>query len=224
MPRRATTFVVDHYYHLYNRGNNRQSIFFEPENFYYFLDGIKKYLLPVMDVLAYSLMPTHYHLLGRPKQLKTSEVAQISEASQTSEVSQTSETSQTSEVSIGVSRAMMRLSVSYTKAINKRFDRVGALFQGAFQAKHIDNEYHLKNLCIYIHANPVKDGLIADPEDWPYSNYPEWLDERESVLVDREFVRQYFGDAAAYQKLVMEYLKTKILPEDVRLHLQSLQK
>ena len=164
-----------------------------------------------MDVLAYSLMPTHYHLLGRPKRLKT-------------ETSQTSEVSETSEVSIGFSRAMMRLSVSYTKAINKRFDRVGALFQGTFQAKHIDNENRLQNLCIYIHANPVKDGLIADPENWPYSNYSEWLDERENVLVDREFVRQYFGDAAVYKKLVVEYLRAKVLPEDVRLYLQSLQK
>ena len=123
-----------------------------------------------------------------------------------------------------VSRAMQKLGISYTKAINKRFDRVGALFQGAFQAKHIDNEHYLKNLCVYIHTNPAKDGLVADPEDWPYSNYSEWIDERESVLVDREFVRQYFGDALTYQKLVMEYLRAKVLPEDVRLYLQSLQK
>ena len=118
----------------------------------------------------------------------------------------------------------MRLSVSYTKAINKRFDRVGSLLQGAFQAKHIDNENHLQNLCIYIHANPVKDGLVATPEDWPYSNYLEWLDERNSTLIDPKFIHQYFENPVSYQELVMEYLQTKNLPEDIRLYLQSLQK
>jgi len=208
MPRRETTFVVDHYYHIYNRGNNRQSIFFEPDNYHYFLHRVKKYLLPVMDVIAYCLMPTHYHLLGR--------VVQSRLETETSEVSKTSE--------VSVSRAMQKLSISYTKAINKRFDRVGALFQGAFQAKHIDNENHLKNLCIYIHANPVKDGLVAAPEDWPYSNYPEWLSVRDGIMVDLEFIHQYFEDSGLYQKLVMEYLQTRNLPEDIRFYLQSLQK
>ena len=207
MPRREITFVVDHYYHIYNRGNNRQSIFFELENYHYFLQRIKKYLFPVMDVVVYCLMPTHYHLLGRPKQLKTS---------------QTSEVLKTPEVS--VSRAMQKLGISYTKAINKRFDRVGALFQGAFQAKHIAHINHIKNLCIYIHTNPVKDSLVDLPEDWPHSNYLEWLGEREGTLVDHNFIQQYFEDGDSYQKQVMEYLQTRRLPEDVRLYLQSLQK
>ena len=64
-----------------------------------------------------------------------------------------------------VSNAMMRLPVSYTKVINKRFERVGSLFQGQFQAKPIQTYSHLLNLCIYIHANPVKNGLVALPED-----------------------------------------------------------
>ena len=67
MPRRTIPFLPDQYYHFYNRGNNRQQVFFERENYLYFLHGIKKYLLKHVDIIAYSLMPTHYHILGRVK-------------------------------------------------------------------------------------------------------------------------------------------------------------
>ena len=207
MPRRETPFVPGLYYHIYNRGNNRQSIFFQPENYLYFLRNVKKYIAPVAKVTVYCLMPTHYHVLARVEQ--TSE-------------SKTSEFFKNSEVySAKISNAVMRLSVSYTKAINKRFSRVGALFQGQFQAKPIETYSHLLNLCVYIHANPVKDGLVALPEDWIYSNYLEWLGQRNGTLVDREFIQENFGSPAEYQALVMEYIKTRYLPDDVRKYLQS---
>jgi hypothetical protein len=117
----------------------------------------------------------------------------------------------------------MRLSVSYTKAINKRFARVGALFQGRFQARYIKDYGHLLNLCVYIHANPVKDDLVADPADWIYSNYLEWLGQRDGSLVDREFIEEHFGSTADYQALVMDYLKTRVLPDEVKTYLQALE-
>ena len=119
--------------------------------------GVKRYLLPVVDVIAYCLMPTHYHLMVRVKDLEQNSNKQTSEVSKTSEVS----------------AAMQKLLISYTKAINNRYERVGSLFQGAFRAKPITNSKHLLHLCRYIHANPVKDELATDPADWPYSNYLE---------------------------------------------------
>ena len=76
MPRRETPFLPDYYYHLYNRGNNRQAIFFEAANYLYFLRGVKRYIRPVTTIIAYCLMPTHYHMLVR---VKTSEVLKTSE-------------------------------------------------------------------------------------------------------------------------------------------------
>ena len=75
MPQRTVPFLPDQYYHFYNRGNNRQGVFFQRDNYLYFLRGMKKYLRPYVDVLAYSLMPTHYHILGRvkPSRRQTSE-------------------------------------------------------------------------------------------------------------------------------------------------------
>jgi len=199
MPRRQTPFLQGLYYHIYNRGNNRQSIFFQPENYLYFLGRVKKYIVPLAKVVVYCLMPTHYHLLLH--------------------VEKTSEFSKNSEVSI--SNAMMRLSVSYTKAINKRFERVGSLFQGQFQARPIRNYSHLLNLCVYIHANPVKDGLVALPEDWIYSNCLEWLGQRDGTLVDREFIQEHFGSPVEYQELVLQFVRTRYLPDDVRKYLEG---
>ena len=130
MPRRLIPFVPELHYHIYNRGNNRERVFFESDNYLYFLKKIKEYLVPVADVLVYCLMPTHYHVVGR---VKTSEISKISEVSG-------------AEISAEVSKAMMKLSVSYTKAINKRFQRAGVLFQGQFQAKPILTSYYLLNL------------------------------------------------------------------------------
>ena len=197
MPRRTIPFLPDQYYHFHNRGNNRQAVFFKRDNYLYFLRGVQKYLCGQMDVLTYCLMPTHYHILGRVKQ-------------QTSEVSETSEVS----VSRGVSLAMQKFGISYTKAINKRFSRVGALFQGQFQGKPVTTYSHLLNLCVYIHANLVKDGLVALPEDWEFSNYLEWMGMRNGKLVNREFVTENFGSPEKYKELVMEYIRTRYLPDD----------
>jgi putative transposase len=199
MPRRIIPFVSGCYYHLYNRGNNRQAIFFEQENYLYFLQGMKKYLLPVADVIAYCLMPTHYHLMVRVKQ--------------TSEVSETSE----------VSRAMQKLLISYTKAINKRFGRVGALFQGAFQSRPVTDSKYLLQLCRYIHANPVKDGLVSDPSDWPYSNYLEWIGERDGTLIDCNFIQTQFPNPTDYKDFVLNYVRTRKMPEGVMEHLDALE-
>ena len=107
MPRRQTPLAQSLYYHIYNRGNNRQSIFFQPENYLYFLGRMKKYIVPLAKVVSYCLMPTHYHMLLR--------------------VEKTSEFLKNSEVSL--SNTMMRLSVSYTKAINKHFSALVHFFR-----------------------------------------------------------------------------------------------
>ena len=203
MPRRLTPFVASGYYHINNRGNNRGPIFFQPENYLYFLRGMKRYLLPAADVLAYCLMPTHYHLMVSVKQ--------------------TSEVLETSEVSSQISSAMMKLSVSYTKAINKRFARVGVLFQGPFQARPITDSNHLLHLCRYIHANPVKDGLVSGPADWPYSNYLEWIGERDGSLIDIGFVRAQFPDPGGYQDFVADYVRTPNMPQAVMRYVAALE-
>ncbi|MFA5647265.1 MAG: hypothetical protein WC951_03050 [Bacteroidales bacterium] len=57
-------FEKSHLYHVYNQGNNRQRIFFSRENYLFFLEKIKKHVLPYADVLAWCLMPNHFHLMA----------------------------------------------------------------------------------------------------------------------------------------------------------------
>ena len=187
MPRREIKFYAGEYYHIYNRGNNRQNIFFEHENYLFFLRRVRKYLLPSgIVVAAYCLMPTHYHLMVGIKQ--TSEVL---------------ETSEVSEVSTG----MMRLSVSYTKAINKRYQRSGVHFQGPFEAVHVDRNEYLLHLSRYIHLNPVTAGLVERPEDWEFSSYREYVGLRNGTLPEPEIVLSQFPTRSAYQAFVVSYSK-----------------
>ena len=172
MPRRKTDFLPGHYYHLYNRGNNRQNIFFERENHLFFLRQFRRYLIQhTVYLLAYCLMPNHYHFLIYLRATDLSE-------------------------------KMGLFSLSYTKAINKRYKRCGALFQGAFQAIHVDHEEYLLNLSRYIHLNPVKAGLVKRAEDWEFSSYQEYLDLRRGTLPRFEKLRQQIGAAKDYRGFV----------------------
>ena len=82
----------------------------------------------------------------------------------------------------GKEEAGMRLSVSYTKAINQRYGRVGGLFQGAFQSRHISRNEDLLNLSRYIYLNPVLAKMVKSPQEWEFSSYQDYIGERSGKL------------------------------------------
>lgn len=195
MPRRSEPLVPGAFYHVYNRGHNRGRIFFEEENYLFFLRRLRRYLLPVLEVVAYCLMPTHYHLLVRVRELEEAE---------TSEVLKTSEVYASAKKS-PVANALRCLSISYTKAINKQQDRVGSLFQGAYQAKHVADAEYLLHLSCYLHRNPVAAGLAERPEAWPYSSYREYVGQRSGTLPRPQVVLDAFDAPADYRRFVEAY-------------------
>jgi putative transposase len=99
-----------------------------------------------------------------------------------------------------------RIFNSYSKAYNRRYDHSGTLFEGHYKVKLVESETQLLNLCRYIHANPVLHGIVQRLEDWPYSNYLEWIGARDGTLVDRDFIEIYFETPAAYRAYVGDYL------------------
>jgi putative transposase len=183
------------YYHIYNRGAHQTSIFREPKNYPFVISKIKEYSLANhLAMIAYCLEPNHYHFMIR----------------------------QDGEEPAG--NLHQFVFNSYTKAYNKMYSHSGTLFEGRFRAKPILNSSQLLHLCRYIHGNPVKDGFVADPADWQWSNYLEWIDERDETLVDRDFIKNQFENAQEYKKFLFQYLKTRDLPDDVKRFLEDLEK
>ncbi len=186
MASRKTIFQKNEYYHIYNRGANSIKIFRSEENYYYLLRLIKKYFNNFnISIIAYCLMPNHYHFLLR----------------------------QDSDLSI--SQFIQALFNSYTKAFNKMYGRSGTLFEGAFKSIHIYSQEYLTYLCRYIHRNPIEADtpLVNKLQDWKFSNYPEWLNLRNGTLVDKKFIKDMFEDNQSYRKFVEEYTPPPKLQE-----------
>lgn len=145
-------------YHVFNRGNNKQRIFLSPENYPYFLQKTRKYLLPVCDMLAYCLMPNHFHFLIHANEKS---IAIINDGSFPRQC---------------FSQGIKQLLSSYTKAVNKQKKRTGSLFQQKTKSICTSNKGGYSEMVFhYIHQNPMRAGLVPKMEEWPYSSFHEYL-------------------------------------------------
>jgi REP element-mobilizing transposase RayT len=147
------------YYHIYNRGNNSQPIFFENENYRYFLQLIKKYLEPVADIYSYCLIKNHYHLLIRVKPVNEINAEKLTY------------TTKDKPKKVSVTLQLSHLFNAYTQAINKRFNRTGSLFEPKFHRIEIDTDEYLIQSILYIHNNPVKHNVCKQAKDYFWSSY-----------------------------------------------------
>jgi REP element-mobilizing transposase RayT len=169
----AMKHYAGHFYHIYNRGVGKQNIFTCANNYLFLLQRIQKYLpLYPINLIAYCLMPNHYHLF-----LYT-------------------------EKDGAPASFVQRLFNSYTQAFNRQKGRSGTLFEGRAKSKPIlENEY-LFHIARYIHLNPVRAGLVEKPESWAFSNYREFIGLRKSPLFDAEFLEIQFGSPEEYRLFV----------------------
>lgn len=148
-----------HYYHIFNKGNNSQTVFFEDDNYVYFLMLLKRYLLDVSDVYCYCLLPNHFHILIRIK-----------------------------DEADDPSQKLSNLFNAYTKAINKRFDRSGSLFQKPFKRIKVTNETYLKTLVLYIHLNPIKHQISDNFSEYEYSSYQAIVSKLNTKIVKDDVI------------------------------------
>ncbi|NQT24612.1 transposase [candidate division KSB1 bacterium] len=173
MPTRYKNISQNQYYHLYNRGVNKQQIFFSEDNYTYCLHLVKKNAeRHQIKIIAYCLMPNHYHFLVRP------------------------------EDEHSISRFIQSTFNSYVQALNKQLDRKGPLFEGRFKHVLVDKDEDLMHLIRYIHRNPVEAGLVESPDKWIFSNYLEFIEERKGSLVDLSVRDMYFSSAIEYKFFV----------------------
>ena len=110
----------------------------------------------------------------------------------------------------------------YTKAVNKRYNRTGTLFEGPFKSIEVEDVNYLLELCRYIHRNPIDDELVEKIEDWEFSNYLEWIGKRNGSLVDLKFRDKYFSDASSYESYVINYKSIKRAVKGLRKYLLEL--
>ena len=90
---------------------------------------------------------------------------------------------------------------TYTQAFNSQQGRSDTLFEGRAKSILVNDEPYALHLCRHIHLNPVVAGLVKQPENWPCSNYLEWIGQRAGALLDRDFVQAYYCQAGRIQGL-----------------------
>ncbi len=214
---RKVNFVPGEYYHIYNRGNSKQKIYFDEHDYQRFVDllyavntedkfnfsdsikGISVYERIIKDKLvsigAYCLMPNHFHILISP----------LSED--------------------GLSKFMQKLSTAYAMYFNKKNKRTGSIFEGKFKAEHLNNDIYLKYIFSYIHLNPIK--LIQ--KDWKevglrdkqktieylnkykYSSLFDFLgkERREIIILSKKDFPDYFPDKNSFLKEITMWINYK---------------
>lgn len=148
-------------FHIYNRGNNRQLVFFNRDNYLLFLRKIREKIVPQADILAYCLMPNHFHLL-----LSTNE--QFDKHA--------------------CSNAFKSVLSSYTQAVNRRENRIGSLFAQNTKSKPLAS-IHAQTCFHYIHQNPLKANLVQCMEDWEFSSFQDYLALRNGTLCNQKIAR-----------------------------------
>ena len=208
---RRKVYVEDGYYHAYNRGVEKRDIFLDDQDYRVFLSFMKAYLSapetpflhPVAQVtgsdpvrlrplgsffgkvslLAYCLMPNHFHLL----------------------IQQTPTN--------GMTEFIRALCTSYSMYFNKKYVRVGTLFQGVYKATHVDSDRYLLHLTRYIHLNPFELTGSDPVNEYPYSSYVYYLGRKHTGWLHPEQVLSYFRsaqqisfrDTSSYQSFVEDY-------------------
>jgi putative transposase len=191
------------YYHIYNRGVEKRDIFLDDQDYTVFLGLFKKYLAgekakinngrvfeslnQEVTLLSYCLMPNHFHMLIRQ------------------------------ETNDGIVRFMRRVATSYVMHFNKKYDRVGALFQGNYKASHVDADSYLHHISRYIHLNP------KDYKHWPYSSYGYYLGNKKASWINPQPILDLFdNNNQQYASFVADYIDMKAELEFIKYQLADL--
>ncbi|OHB15369.1 MAG: hypothetical protein A2431_03720 [Candidatus Zambryskibacteria bacterium RIFOXYC1_FULL_39_10] len=182
-------FAKGEIYHIYNRGVGKMNIFKDEEDFKVFLFRLKENLFPELikkdnrpklsyrrkilppksfDLIAYCLMPNHFHLLIK----------------------------QNSDISI--STLVLKLCGGFSKYFNKKHDRIGSLFQDKFKAVKIYKNDQLLWTSLYIHENPIKAGLTDNLSGYKWSSYLDYAGLQNNNLCKKDIILEQFNSPKAY--------------------------
>lgn len=174
-------FLPGHTYHVYNQGNNRVPIFFDREDYLLFAEKMRTALLPHCSIVAWCLMPNHFHWLLHIKE----------------EYEVVHNPNERTKKLNPLNKDIGSLLSSYTQAINKEQNWSGSLFRKRTKAKSLSEdrsssrEYGI-NCFLYIHQNPLEAGLVTKMEEWEFSSFRDYIGHRNGTLCDRTLARDLF--------------------------------
>ena len=163
MARRPRVYFPGALYHVIARGNQKQTVFFDDRDFRTYLSYLSEYKA------KYSFYLYAFALMKNHCHLLL-EVKEVS-----------------------LSKIMQVLQFRYTRYFNKRYRKVGHLFQGRYKAILCDKETYLLELIRYIHLNPVRAGFVRDPKEFPWTGHMGYLGKGKENLIDSEMVLSQFS-------------------------------
>ncbi len=178
----TTPLLPGNFYHIYNRGNNRQDVFKAAGDYRLFLNKWREYIFPVAKTFAYNLLPNHFHAIVQIREfpLWLTDLASLPSGLAKS------------GTPIWVSRAFTNFFISYSRTMQNLHEFHGAVFHSPFKRKLIDNDSQFDYLAAYVHFNAHKHGLIQGALDqYPYSSYPALLNGA-STFLEREYMLEHF--------------------------------
>lgn len=197
-------FEENYTYHIYNRSN--EIVFKRDYNYSFFLEKFKKHILPFADVLAYCLMPNHFHIM-----------VQVNAEGAKPSDEQYRNTTQLLSKNIGL------LLSSYTQAINKQENRRGSLFAHKTKAKQLNNFGEYKGVsqndysltCFnYIHQNPINTKIVNKTKDWEFSSYKDFAGIRKGNIINMALAIELLNlDLSNFTNILKENLKE----EDIKM-------
>ena len=171
-------FIKGEYFHIYNRTIFPYKLFNEENDYRWFQKKFEeKMKIYPATVIAYCLMPNHFHFLIRQESDKP------------------------------IYRIFNDTLSSYVRHYNFKYKRRGSLFEGHLQHVHIKENSYFAYLCQYIHYNPKKANLVELLEDWEYSNYLEWIGKGNNKMFDLKVLKNYFNSFKDYKINIMEHEK-----------------
>lgn len=190
------TYLEQSFYHVYSRGVNKERIFHDNDDYSVFLNLFKRYLggKPVSDkkgreylwlhneveLLAYCLMPNHVHILLYQHTQKA------------------------------MTDLLKSVMITYSMYFNKKYQRVGPVFQSRFRASLIHRDDYLQHISRYIHLNP------RNYQEWEFSSLPYYLGKKSAEWIKPDRILELFDSVHEYKRFVDDYHEHKKVLDDVK--------
>ncbi|MDO9577796.1 MAG: hypothetical protein Q7J16_07925 [Candidatus Cloacimonadales bacterium] len=184
-------FECGRFFHVYARANSENDLLFrEIDNYIYFLKKYRKYITPVFDTLSYCLIPNHYHLLVKVKNIEDIFAYQT--------IKHYKHKHDELKIDEFLQQQIANFHISYAKAYNKKYNRRGTLFQPKPKAKEISDLNSCLRVCRYIHRNPIKHGLVERLDKWKYSSYQDYTGDRKGTIPHRDLILSQFDSIGEF--------------------------